>query len=71
MFMYCWAVGNNLESAHTYYRRGIFDETDYTSWRQAACDFRKQPRCARFWEDNRAMFNTQFVSEVDKRCSTD
>ena len=61
-----WVHFNGLESAFTFYQKGIIDESDYASWSLAACESWRGWR--NFGPEHRQYFNPEFISDIESRC---
>jgi hypothetical protein len=68
LFHMCWATGNTLESAWTFWEKRMISNADYAIWKRGTCAWFKQPQCEGFWAQNLEVFNPRFISQSRTAC---
>ena len=58
----------SFEAAYCFYSKGIIAESDYSTWRNATCDFVTSPQGQKVWEEQRSTFLIEFQTYVDAMC---
>jgi hypothetical protein len=65
---YSYGLINGLDAAHTFYRKGILSEEDFSGWRAYTCEYLGTPSARTIWEKDKATFGHDFGVFVEEEC---